>query len=146
MNKMILALVALCALVIATGCDPFGSEETKAYIRGTVFIDEAMTVPAEGVTIELLVDADTSAFVSQTTMTNASGNFMMEVQFYPLPYDPESGIGYSMPEKEHAGLIAYYGSLSYMYKPVTNGFVLHPGDTLDVWDVSVSSFTSGGSQ
>ena len=144
MRKTILALVALSALVLIVGCDPFGSEESIAYIEGTIYVDAGMTVPAEGVTVELLVDPDSCAFISQTVVTNASGNFFMEAQFYPFLPDDETGTGYTMPTSGRAGLAAYYGGSSYIYKAETTGFILSPGDTLRVWDVALSSFSGGG--
>ena len=144
MRKTILALIALSALVLIVGCDPFGSDETRAYIQGTIYVDAGMTVPAEGVTVELLVDPDSSAFISQTVVTNASGNFFMEAQFYPLLPDDETGTGYTMPATGKAGLAAYFGASSYIYRAVSGGFVLVPGDTLHVWDVSLTDFSGGG--
>lgn len=144
MRKTILALVALGALVLVVGCDPFGSDETKAYIQGTIYVDDAMTVPAEGVSVELLVSPDSSAFISQMVVTNAAGNFFIEAQFYPFLPDDETGTGYTMPENGQAGLAAYYGAATYIYKSADDGFVLYPGDTLRVWDVAISAFSGGG--
>jgi hypothetical protein len=143
MKRTILALVALSGLVLLVGCDPFGSAKTMCYITGTIYSDEAMTIPAEGIAVELVVDPDSSAFVSQTVFTNTSGVFFMEVQFFPSLPNEEAGTGYSMPSSEKAGLTAHYGSALYIYKSVDDGFVLSPGDTLTVWPISLISFAGG---
>ncbi len=140
MKKTILILAALIALVFLVGCDPFGSDATKAYITGTIYVDAAMTIPAEGVAVELIADPDSSAFYSQTVFTNTAGVFFMDVQFYPSIPDEESGTGYVLPTSVTVGLAAHYGQDSYIYRPVDDGFVLSAGDTLTVWPVSLASF------
>lgn len=143
MNKTILALVALSALVLLVGCDPFGSDQTMAYITGTIYTDEAMTIPAEGVGVELMVDQDSTAFLSQTVFTNSAGVFFIEIQFYPYLPDEESGTGYVLPSQGSAGLTAHWNDLYYVYRTVENPFIISAGDTLTVWPVSVSSFEGG---
>jgi len=143
MKRTILALIALSGLLLLIGCDPFGSSKTMCYITGTIYSDSAMTIPAEGISVELLVDPDSSAFVSQTVLTNTSGVFFMEVQFYPSLPSEESGTGYSMPSSEKAGLVAHYGSSFYIYKTLQDGFIVSPGDTLLVWPISLFSFGGG---
>jgi hypothetical protein len=146
MKKMILALVALSAVVFLAGCDPFGSTETMTYIKGTIYADTAMTVPAEGITVELLVNPDSSAVRAQTVFTNAAGVFFIEAQFYPSLPDEEAGTGYSMPATVTVGLMAHHGAKTYSYAGADGGFVLASGDTLVVWPVDLSSFgaESGG--
>ena len=144
MKKTILALVVLSVLVLLVGCDPFGSEKTMTYITGTIYTDAAMTIPAEGVAVALEVDQDSSAVRSQTVFSNSSGVFFMEVQFYPFLPDEDSGSGYSLPNTATVGLSAYYGASAYIYKLVAEGFVLSAGDTLTVWPVALTSFSSGG--
>jgi hypothetical protein len=139
MKKTILILVALSTLVLVS-CDPFGSEKTMAYITGTIYSDAAMTIPAEGVGVELVVSPDSAAFLSQTVFTNTSGVFFMEIQFFPsLP--EEGGTGYTLPSSGTAGLTAHYGTASYTYRSVDDGFVISAGDTLEVWPVDITSFT-----
>lgn len=146
MKKTILALVALSTLAVLSGCDPFGSEKTMAYITGTIYTDPAMTIPAEGVGVELVVDPDSSVFYSQTVFTNSAGNFFMEIQFYPQLPDEETGSGYTLPTQGKAGLTAHYDGGIYVYRTVDEGFLLSAGDTLTVWPVSLSSFGKGGSR
>lgn len=146
MKRTILVLAALIALIYTGGCDPFGSEQTMAYITGTIYADSMMTVPMEGVAVELTVNPDSASFISQTVFTNASGVFFMEVQFFPSLPDDETGAGYTMPSYGYAGLVAHYGSSSYMYADVNDApFTLSAGDTLTVWPVSIFSFVGGGS-
>lgn len=148
MKKTILALVVLSFLVVLVGCDPFGSEKTMTYITGTIYTDPAMTIPAEGIAVELVVDPDSSTVRTQVVFTNTAGVFFMDIQFYPCLGDEESGTGYSMPGSATAGLTAYYGAKTYVYKTIEDGFTLTPGDTLTVWPVDLSAFgdQSGGSQ
>lgn len=143
MKKTMLALAALSALVFLVGCDPFGSEATKAYITGTIYTDAAMTIPAEGVAVELLVSPDSSSFLSQTVFTNTAGVFFMDVQFYPTLPDEETGTGYVLPSTGTVGLAAHYGGASYVYRSVEDGFVISAGDTLQVWPTSLSAFGKG---
>jgi len=146
MKKTILSLVALSGLVLLlVGCDPFGSEKTMAYITGTIYTDAEMTIPAEGVGLELVVDPDSSAFLSQTVFTNASGVFFMEIQFYPsMP--GEGGTGFTLPSSGRAGLTAHYGETFYVYRTQEEGFIISAGDTLVVWPISISSFGGGSPQ
>lgn len=146
MKKTILLLAALTALVFLVGCDPFGSDATMAYITGTIYTDAAMTVPAEGVGVELIVDTDSSSVYSQTVFTNTAGVFFMEVQFYPSLPDDESGAGYILPSSAIVGLAAHYDQYSYIYRTLDDGFVISAGDTLTVWPVSLSSFGGGKSR
>ena len=143
MKKTILALAALSAVVFLAGCDPFGSTETLTYITGTIYTDTAMTVPAEGIAVELLVDPDSSAVKAQIVFTNAAGVFFMEAQFYPSLPNTETGTGYSMPSTVTVGLVAHYGAELYTYATVDEGFVLAAGDTLTVWPVDLTSFGGG---
>lgn len=146
MKKTILALVAFSMLVITVGCDPFGSSETMIYVTGKIYVDAAMTTPAEGVGVELLVDPDSSAVYSQNVFTNSSGVFFMEVQMYPSLPNGESGTGYSMPSSVKVGLKAHYNDTFYEYNSYAEGWIVSAGDTLTVWDVSITEFEdpSGG--
>lgn len=127
------------------GCDPFGAEETYSYITGTIYTDPALTIPAEGIAVELVISPDSTAVHAQTVFTNTAGVFFMEIQFYPLLGDEESGTGYSMPNSSVVGLTAHYGASSYIYKALDDGFVITPGDTLNVWGIDLTSFTGGSS-
>jgi hypothetical protein len=104
-----------------------------------------MTIPAEGVGVELIASPDSAAFLSQTVFTNPSGVFFMEIQFFPsIP--AEGGTGYILPSSGVAGLTAHYNSSYYIYRSVDEGFVISAGDTLVVWPVAVPSFLGGGSK
>jgi len=144
MKRTILVLAALIALVFLVGCDPFGSDATMGYITGTIYVDAAMTIPAEGVGVELIANPDSSSFFSQTVFTNTAGVFFMEIQFFPSIPDEESGTGYVLPSSIKCGLAAHYGQNSYVYRPVEDGFILEAGDTLTVWPVALADFGGGG--
>jgi len=148
MKNTILALVALSALVALVGCDPFGSDQTLTYVTGTIYTDTAMTIPAEGIAVDLVVSPDSLTVKPQIAFTNVSGVFFMEIQFYPSLPDGEAGTGYTMPNAATVGLTAYFGADTYVYKEVDEGFVLTPGDTLTVWPIDLPAFSggSGGKQ
>ncbi|MCK5036871.1 MAG: hypothetical protein KAS73_13335 [Candidatus Sabulitectum sp.] len=148
MKNTILALAAMSALVALVGCDPFGSDQTMTYVTGTIYTDDAMTIPAEGIAVELIVSPDSLVVRPQIAFTNISGVFFMEIQFYPSLPDGDAGTGYTMPATATVGLTAYYGAETYVYKELDEGFVLTPGDTLTVWPIDLSAFAerSGGSQ
>lgn len=144
MKKTILALVAVGVLVLVTGCDPFGSGKTMTYITGIIYTDAAMTVPAEGIAVELWVNPDSSEFISQTVFTNAAGVFFMEIQFFPGVSEEGGGTGYVLPSYGKAGLRAHWGTATYTYADnKDNPFLLSPGDTLTVWPVSLEQFGGG---
>lgn len=143
MKKTILAMIALGILVVSIGCDPFGSEKTMTYITGSIYTDAGMTVPAEGVGVQLLVDPDSSAVRSQVAFTDASGVFFMEIQFYPFLSGDESGTGYSMPSTTTVGLCAQYNGTYFVYRSLNEGFLLSVDDTLTVWPIDLSAFESG---
>ncbi len=145
MKKTILVLVALSAFVVLVGCDPFGSTETMTYITGTIYTDTAMTIPAEGIAVELVVNPDSSAARTQIVYTNMSGVFFMDVQLFPFLPDEETGTGYSLPSSARVGLSAHYGAATYVYMSVegSSGFTLFPNDTLTVWPIDLSVFGAG---
>jgi len=143
MKKTLLTFAALSVLVLMVGCDPFGATETYTYITGTIYTDPALTIPAEGVAVELVISPDSSAVHAQTVFTNTAGVFFFEIQFYPSLGNEESGTGYTMPNSTTVGLTAHYGATSYVYKDVDDGFVITPADTLTVWGVDLTSFTGG---
>ena len=143
MKKTLLTFAALSILVLMVGCDPFGADETYGYITGTIYTDPALSIPAEGIAVELLVDPDSSSVHAQTVFTNTAGVFFMEIQFYPSLGDDDTGTGYTMPNSSTVGLTAHYGATSYVYKEIDDGFVITPNDTLTVWGVDLTSFTGG---
>lgn len=145
MKKTILVLIALSAFVVLVGCDPFGSTETVTYITGTIYTDTAMTIPAEGIAVELIVDPDSSTARTQIVYTNMSGVFFMDIKLYPDLPDEETGTGYTLPSSARVGLTAHYGSATYIYMDIAgeNGFIVLPGDTLTVWSIDLSVFGGG---
>lgn len=146
MKKTILVLIALSALVVLVGCDPFGSTKTMTYITGTIYTDTAMTIPAEGIAVELIVNPDSSAARTQIVYTNMSGVFFMDIQLYPFLPDEETGTGYTLPASARLGLRAYYNADIYTYMGIegSEGFVVFPGDTLTVWPIDLSVFAGSG--
>lgn len=143
MKRMILILIALSVLLFSVGCDPFGSTGTIAYIIGTIYTDVEMTIPAEGVTVELLVNKDSSAVRTQTVLTNADGVFFMEAQFYPSLPGEDAGAGYSIPSSSTVGLEAHQGGKVYTYRSADAGLTITAGDTLALWPIDLSVFAGG---
>ncbi len=139
MRKKLLFLFVVAA-VLAAGCDPFGTSETKAYITGRIYADSLMTVPYEGATVVVDVDPDSIAIPSISCLTNASGVFMLEVPFFPAMGE-EGMSGYGYPGSGSVGLRAYAEGKEYVYRTYDESpFVVTAGDTLVVWDVSLTQF------
>jgi hypothetical protein len=144
MKKTILALVTLSALVLYSGCDPFGSTKTMTYLTGSIFTDTSMTVPAEGITVELVINPESTTVRTQTVLTNSAGVFFMEIQMYPSLPNADAGTGYSLSSTTVLGLIARKGPLSYRYTPSEEDrFTVTAGDTLLVWPIDLTSFKGG---
>lgn len=143
MKKNILVLVALGALVVLVGCDPFGSEKTMTYVTGTIYTDAAMTIPAEGIAVELVVEPDSASLRPQVVYTNVSGVFFMDIQIYPSLPDEEAGTGYTLPSTVTAGVVAHYGADIYTYASSDPGFLMSAGDTLTLWPISLMDFGGG---
>lgn len=139
MKRELLFFVVVAVAVFA-GCDPFGTSETRAYITGRIFADSMMTVPFEGATVVLDVDPDSVSMPTISALTNASGVFMIEVPFYASSGDEGVG-GYGMSGTGKVGLKAYALGMEYVYRTYEQSpFIVTAGDTLFVWDVSVTDF------
>ncbi len=139
MKRKLLFLVVVAVAVIA-GCDPFGTSETRAYITGRIFADSLMTVPFEGATVVVDVNPDSIAMPTISAVTNANGVFMLEVPFFTS--SPDDGMsGYGMSGAGYVGLKAYALGKLYTYRTFDESpFLVTAGDTLVVWDISVTSF------
>jgi len=140
MKRKLLFFVVVAAVLLAAGCDPFGTTETKAYITGRVFEDSTMTVPFEGAMIVLDVDPDSLSMPTVSTLTNANGVFMLEVPFFPSMGEEWIG-GYGMSGSGTCGLKAYALGMSYTYRTYDESpFTVTAGDTLVVWDIAITDF------
>jgi hypothetical protein len=140
MKRKLLFFVVVAAVLFAAGCDPFGTSETRAYITGRVFVDSTMTVPYEGAMVILDVNPDSVSMPTISTLTNASGVFMLEIPFYPSM--GEEGIGgYTFSGTATCGLKAYALGMSYTYRTWEESpFAITVGDTLVVWDIAITEF------
>ncbi|MFO7626475.1 MAG: hypothetical protein R6V62_04390 [Candidatus Fermentibacteraceae bacterium] len=140
MKRKLLFFVVVAAVLLAAGCDPFGTSETKAYITGRVYADSTMTTPFEGAMIVLDVNPDSVSMPTVSTLTNASGVFMLEIPFYPTM--GEEGIGgYSFSGTGTCGVLAYALGKSYTYRTYDESpFTVTAGDTLVVWDIAITEF------
>ncbi len=139
MRKKLLFLFAAAA-VFATGCDPFGTSETKAYITGRIYADSGMTEPYAGATVVVDVNPDSISIPSISCLTDAGGEFLLAVPFFPY-MDGEGMSGYSYPGSGKVGLRAYAEGKEYVYRTYDESpFVVTAGDTLVVWDVSLTQF------
>lgn len=135
--KRLLVLCCAAAVLVLAGCDPFGTDETKSYITGTVYTDETFTTPLEGATIHMTGDSINT--YSQTTITDANGQFFMDIQLYPSP-GSGGDFGYSMPGYAVLGLDAHYNGGVYVYAAIKQDPITIPvGDTLVVWDACIPS-------
>jgi len=137
--KKFLVLCCVAAVLALTGCDPFGTDETKAYVTGMAYADTAWTEPLEGVTI--LMTGDSVNTYSQSTLTAQDGVFFMEIQLYPAP-GGEGDFGYVLPGYAVLGLEAFYQGGHYIYADIkSNPFVIQVGDTLTVEPVDIYMLT-----
>ncbi len=139
MNRNVV-LTMIAALAVLSGCDPFGTDETRVYVTGTIWEDSNYTVPAGGVT--LIVRGDSVNTFDHSYRTNADGVFFIEVQLYPAP--GEEGVGFTLPGFATIGLSAHSGTKTYVYADLKqNPFFIECGDTLTVWDTGIATWGSG---
>jgi hypothetical protein len=137
--KSFLVLAAVASVLVIAGCDPFGADETVAYVTGVIYTDASHTAGAEGVTV--YAEGDSSFTYAVTDLTDADGVFMIEMQVYPVA--GEEG-GYTLPPTAAMGLEAYNGGFSYVYADIeTDPLVVEIGDTLRVWDIDLTMLGGG---
>jgi hypothetical protein len=135
--KRLLVLCCAAAVLVLAGCDPFGTDETRAYVTGMVYADSNWATPAEGVTIYMV--GDSISTFDQSTLTGANGEFFLEIQVYPIPAG-EGQVGYTIPSFVDIGLQARYLGGTYSYAdPIT----IVTGDTLTVWPISLFDIAGG---
>lgn len=143
MKGKVLFFVVAAAVLLITACDPFGTSETRAYITGRVYADAGMTVPYEGATLVVEVDPDSISMPTVTTLTDANGYFLLEIPFIPSA-SGEGVSGFGFDGKGKVGLWATAAGGFYVYAEFDNNpLIVIAGDTLRVWDVSVSDFIGG---
>ncbi len=135
--KRFLVIATVAAVVVLSSCDPFGTDETKVYITGVIYEDAAHTIPAEGITV--IAHGDSVNTWDRSVETSASGVFWIEMPLYPSP--GEEGMGYVLPGYAVFGLTAHQGAWEYVYSAIkVNPFVVEVGDTLEVWDIDLTSY------
>jgi hypothetical protein len=128
-------------VLVLAGCDPFGTDETRVYVTGMVYADSDWTAPAEGVTIYMVGDSINT--FSQSTLTDANGEFFMEIQLYPAA-GGEGAAGYVMPDHATLGLEAHYLGGLYTYAAIKQDPIfIETGDTLTVWSISLFDIAGG---
>jgi hypothetical protein len=139
--KRLLVLCCAAAVLVLAGCDPFGTDETRAYVTGMVYADSNFADPAEGVTIYMVGDSINT--YSQSTLTDANGEFFMEIQLYPAA-GGEGVVGYVMPDHATLGLEAHYMGGEYIYASIKQDpLTIETGDTLTVWPISLFDIAGG---
>jgi hypothetical protein len=139
--KRILVLCCAAAVLVLAGCDPFGTDETSAYVTGMIYTDSSWTTGAEDVTV--FMTGDSVNTFNQSTVTDANGMFFIEIQLYPSP-GGEGSEGFVMPEFAKLGLAAYNEYGSYVYADIkSNPLTIQVGDTLLMWPITMPTAGNG---
>jgi hypothetical protein len=128
--RRLLVLCCFAAVLVFSGCDPFGTDDTKIFLRGTVYTDSTQTEPAGDIDMFMLGDSVTT--YDQSAVTDDNGEFFIEVPLHPTI--GEEGTGYSLPDFGKIELEAHYGALVYSYGEHT----ILRGDTLTFWDIDLT--------
>ena len=134
MKRMLLAAAVLTAIVV-TGCNPFGTDETKVYVTGIIYTDSTFSLPAEGIAVLVTGGAET-----YLDATDAGGVFNIEVQFYS---GGEGGGGHKGTDGSTVtfGVKAIDGDREYVYGGTGGSFTITMGDTLALYPVDLTMFT-----
>lgn len=135
MKRLILAAAVLTAIAV-TGCNPFGTDETKVFLTGIIYTDSTFSLPAEGIAVLV-----TGASETYLDATDAGGVFNIEIQFFE-----ESGGGGGGHKGTDAGTISFGvkaidGDREYIYGGTGGTFTISMGDTLTMYPVDLTMFT-----
>lgn len=138
--KRILVLVLASLLILAAGCDLFGTDEAKGYVTGNIYSDPGFTIPNEGITV--VVESDSLGSHTVTGLTDSDGIFMIEVPFYAEIVQGESGTtSYVLPDNLKIGVKAMGNDSVVVYADLQSSpLILSSGDTLYLWPISIPEF------
>lgn len=131
MRSTVVSAVVLL-LVIAAGCNPVGMDDTRCWVRGTIYTSSSRTEGAEDVGVFTVGTQET-----YSTQTNENGDFFIEIQLFPVQGEGFTGTTGSVT----FGLQATWGQLYYPYGIDDEfTFTLFGGDTLTMYDIDLGMF------
>jgi len=131
MKRLLLAAAVLTAIAV-TGCNPFGTDETKVWVTGIIYTDSTFSLPAEGIAV--LVSGAAETYLETT---DAGGVFDVEIQFYEQGEDPKGSDGSTVT----FSVRAIDGDREYVYGGTGGSFTITMGDTLTMYPVDLTMFT-----
>ncbi|MBN2587298.1 MAG: hypothetical protein JXA64_08125 [Candidatus Fermentibacteraceae bacterium] len=129
-----IVLGAVLLAVIAAGCSPVGMDDTRCFVRGRIYTDNTRTTGMENVGVFTLGTQET-----YTAMTNANGDFFIEIQLYPEQVTEQGE--YGITGSVSFGLQATFGLQFYPYGIDDEfTFTVFGGDTLTMYDIDMTMF------
>lgn len=138
MRKQIIYASGLLLAMAVAGCNPVGMEDTRIWVTGTIFVDGSFTQPAEGVGVMTIGTQE-----SYVVVTDASGEFVIEIQLYSEPEEEGSPRGKSTndstPGSASFSVKAFYGDMIYDYA-AGETFTVFGGDTLSLYTIDLTDF------
>lgn len=137
MKIFAISVLSLLVVLAIAGCNPVGMDKTRVYVTGHIFTDGSMNQGAEDIGLTTVGCQET-----YVTMTDSTGLFWLEIQFYPeLGEGSYGGTSGSVT----FGLTAHGDSTSSYYyggdKDYT--FTVFGGDTLTMYHIDLTMFTPG---
>ena len=139
MRKQIISASGLLLAIAVAGCNPVGMEDTRIWVTGTIYVDPLFTQPAEGIGVMTVGTQE-----SYVVVTDASGEFEIEIQLYNEPEEGSSSEGKSANDSSP-------GSISFSVKAINGDteyeygggdvFTVFGGDTLSLYTIDLTDFT-----
>ncbi len=137
MKIIAISVLSLLVVLAIAGCNPVGMDETRVYVTGHIFTDASMNQGAEEIGLSTIGCQET-----YVTMTDSTGLFWLEVQFYPElgegSYGGTSGsVTFGLKAFSSGTEVYYYGG------DEEYTFTVFGGDTLTMYDINLGMFESG---
>ncbi len=123
----------LLLAIVAAGCNPVGTENTKVWVTGTIYVDSTFTEPAE--CIGVMTEVTPETYVAST---DAQGEFLIEIQLF---HDSEAEYTGSVT----FGIKAIDGLSEHEYGGDDATFTVFGGDTLTLYIIDLGDFKTSGS-
>lgn len=138
MRKQIISASGLLLAIAVAGCNPVGMEDTKIWVTGTIYVDSSYTQPAEGVGV--MTEGTQESYL---VLTDASGEFLIEIQLYnEVEEGGSSGksANDATPGSATFTVKAFNGNMEYEYGAGAE-FTVFGGDTLSLYTIDLTAFT-----
>lgn len=139
MKIFAISVLSLLVVLAIAGCNPVGMDKTRVYVTGHIFTDASMNQGAEDIGLATVGCQET-----YVTMTDSTGLFWLEIQFYPEL--GEGGGSYGGTSGSVTFGLTAYGDSTYVYyyggdKEYT--FTVFGGDTLTMYHINLEMFEQG---